>query len=259
VRTQKSQIFKTLVLIFFLIILIVNSKTIANSTRVRITDFASPALKTFHGFFSALGRITPFASPREENRILREKIKFYERRLEEIKMVYNENDRLKTLINFRKTIPYSTIPSQVIGRDPSNWSNSVIIDKGMTSGIKQNKAVLSTEGLVGRVVEVGRYSSKILLITDPNSKVGVLVQRNRQGGILVGRPDGRCKMVYIALDSDVAPGDKIMTAGFGSIFPKDILVGQVVKVDKEPGRLYKYAIVKTSTELSRLEEVLCIK
>ena len=109
------------------------------------------------------------------------------------------------------------------------------------------------------MVEVGRQSGKILLITDPNSKVGVMIQRNRHGGILIGRPDGRCKMVYITLDSDVAPGDKVITAGFGTIFPKDILVGEVISVDKEPGRLYKTAIVKTAEDLSRLEEVLCIK
>jgi len=162
-------------------------------------------------------------------------------------------------LNFRKTIPFTTIPAQVIGRDPSNWSNSLIIDKGLNGGIKQNRAVLSTKGLVGRVLEVGVYSAKILLITDPNSKVGVMIQRNRQGGILIGLPDGRCKIIYIALDSDVMPGDKVITAGFGTIFPKDILVGEVLRVDKEPGRLYKSAVIKTAEDLSKLEEILCIR
>jgi len=119
--------------------------------------------------------------------------------------------------------------------------------------------VLSTKGLIGRVLEVGRYSAKVLLITDPNSKVGVMIQRNRQGGILVGRPDGWCRMIYIALDSDVMPGDKVITAGFSTIFPKDIFVGVVVRVDKEPGRLYKSAVIKTADDLSKLEEVLCIR
>jgi rod shape-determining protein MreC len=109
------------------------------------------------------------------------------------------------------------------------------------------------------VIEVGRYSSKVLLITDPSSKVGVVVQRNRQGGILTGRPDGLCKMIYIALDSDIAPGDRVITAGFGSIFPKGILIGTIVKVGKETGRLYKYAIVKPNQDLAKIEEVLCIK
>ena len=66
-------------------------------------------------------------------------------------------------------------------------------------------------------------------------------------------------MIYIALDSDVKNGDRIITAGFGTVFPKGILVGEVVEAGKEPGRLYKYAIVRTSQDMSRLEEVLCIK
>jgi rod shape-determining protein MreC len=129
----------------------------------------------------------------------------------------------------------------------------------MVDGLSRNRAVISTKGLVGRIVELGKRSAKVLLITDPNSKVGVMIQRNRQGGILVGTPDGKCRMIYIALDSDVAAGDRVLTAGLGSIFPKDVLVGEVVSVDKEPGRLYKYAVIKTAEDLSRMEEVLCIR
>jgi len=259
VHTKKSSIFKTLVIISILALLVVGSKKITNTARINFVDFISPVLKSVHNALSSVKNIIPFASLSEENRILRERINLLNRRIEESKILAAENDRLKTLLNFRKAVPYSTIPAQVIGRDPTNWSNSVIIDKGSLNGLRENRAVLFTKGLVGRLIEVGRSSAKVLLITDPNSKVGVLIQRNRQGGILAGRPDGRCKVVYIALDSDVAPGDKVITAGFGSVFPKDIMVGVVIRVGKEPGRLYKYAIVKTSEDLSKLEEVLCIR
>jgi rod shape-determining protein MreC len=259
VRNQKSKIFKILIVVAVSIILIASSKTITCPFRAKTLDFFAPILKGINSFFYSAKSILPFASLKEENKILRERIDLLNRKIEELKIVSSDNDRLKELLNFRKTIPYTTISAQVIGRDPSNWSNSLIIDKGFNGGVRQNKAVLSTKGLVGRVLEVGRYSSKILLITDPNSKVGVMIQRNRQGGILIGTPDGRCRMIYIALDSDVAPGDKVITAGFGVIFPKDILVGEVVRVNKEPGRLYKSAVIKTAEDLSRLEEVMCIK
>ncbi|MFA6321333.1 MAG: rod shape-determining protein MreC [Candidatus Omnitrophota bacterium] len=256
---KRNRILKILAVVVLSVILISTSKTITNSQRAKAVDFLSPSLKAVHSFFTSIRNMMPFASLREENRILRERINLLNRKVEEMKMVASDNDRLKSLIDFRKTIPFTTVPAQVIGRDPSNWSNSIIVDKGLNGGVKQNRAVLSTKGLVGRVLEVGRYSSKILLVTDPNSKVGVMIQRNRHGGILTGRPDGKCKMIYIALDSDVVPGDKVITAGFGVIFPKDILVGEVVRVDKEPGRLYKSALIKTAEDLSRLEEVLCIK
>ncbi|MFH0763751.1 MAG: rod shape-determining protein MreC [Candidatus Omnitrophota bacterium] len=258
-RAKTSDIFKALVIISVIALLIVNSKSIASHARVKFVDFISPALKTVHKAASSVRTIVPFASLRRENRILRERINLLNRRIGELKVLSAENDRLKTLLAFRKSIPYSTIPAQVIGRDPTNWSNSIIIDKGSLNGLRDNRAVLFTKGLVGRTIEIGRTSAKVLLITDPNSKVGVLIERNRQGGILVGRPDGLCKVVYIALDSDVAPGDKVITASFGSVFPKDIMVGVVIKVGKEPGRLYKYAIVQTAEDLSRLEEVLCIR
>lgn len=258
-HTQKNTILKVLVLVIILAVFIINSDTITAPARIRFTDLASRPLSFISSVFSSFQKVIPFASLREENRLLREKIKILNRKLESVKTLYVENERLRSLLDFRKAIPYTTIPALVIGRDPSNWSNSIIVNKGLVNGLKQNKAVISTNGLVGRIVELGRYSSKILLITDPNSRVGVVIERNRHGGILMGRPDGKCKMIYIALDSDVSAGDRVITAGSGSIFPKDILVGQVVKVDKEPARLYKYAIVKTSEDLSRLEEVMCIR
>jgi len=259
VRTQKRRIFKILIVISFLVFIVINSKSITSTPRTNLTDSTSAPLRLLHAASSAFKRLIPFASLREENRILRDRIALLNRKIEEMTVIYDENERLKAFINFRKNIPYITVPAQVIGRDPTNWSNSLVINKGANDGVRQNRAVLSARGLIGRVLEVGRRSGKVLLITDPNSKVGVVIQKNRQGGILVGRPDGKCKMVYISLDADVARGDKVITAGLGGIFPKDTLVGEVMKVDREPGRLYKYAIVRPAEDLSKLEEVLCIK
>ena len=258
-RIQKHTLFKALIVAVILAFLLINSKTISSPLRSALSDSSSLPLKCLHGIQAGLKKILPFASLREENRLLRERIELLNRRVEEAKFFRDENQRLKGILEFKKAVPFTTASAQVIGRDPTNWSNALIIDKGSSGGVRQNRAVLSTMGLVGRVLEVGRSSARVLLITDPNSKVGVLIQRNRQGGILVGRPGGTCKMIYIALDSDVKNGDRIITAGFGTVFPKGILVGEVIEAGKEPGRLYKYAIVRTSQDMSRLEEVLCIK
>jgi rod shape-determining protein MreC len=259
VRNQKSVILKSLIVIALFAFLAVNSGSPASNLRINLLDIFAKPLETLSSISSFFESIVPFHSLRQENSTLRDRINILNRKIETYKVIQDENDRLKGLLNFRKTVPYSTVPAQVIGRDPSNWSNSLIIEKGMVDGLSRNRAVISTKGLVGRIVELGKRSAKVLLITDPNSKVGVMIQRNRQGGILVGTPDGKCRMIYIALDSDVAAGDRVLTAGLGSIFPKDVLVGEVVSVDKEPGRLYKYAVIKTAEDLSRLEEVLCIR
>jgi rod shape-determining protein MreC len=258
VRNKNKRIILKVLAVIFAVILVVLISSAARFVRINITDTSTPLLKGLHSFFRILERLTPFSALEEENRALHEKVDLLIRIQEENKVINDDNVRLRNLIDFRKAIPFVSIPAQVIGRDPSNWSNSLIIDKGSSSGVKANMAVISTRGLVGRIVEAGKLSSKILLITDPNLKVGVLIRRNRQGGILTGRSAGRCKIIYISLDSDVRPGDKVMTAGFGSVFPKGILIGEVEEVGKEEGRLYKYAILKPSQDLSRLEEVLCI-
>lgn len=256
-RNQKKRIVKILVILSAAILVILTSSA-ARLIRINLTDTSAPLLKTVHSFLGFLENIAPFAALRDENRILRDRLDLLTRMAEETQAINDENARLRNLLDFRKIIPYTSMPAQVIGRDPSNWSNSLIMDKGSANGIKHNMAVMSTRGIVGRIVEIGKYSSKVLLITDPNLKVGVLIRRNRQGGVMVGRPGNRCKIIYIALDSDAKAGDKVITAGFGGVFPKGILVGEIEKVGKEEGRLYKYAIVKPSQDLSKLEEVLCI-
>jgi len=258
VRNKKKRIILKILAVLSAVILVVLISSAARLARISITDTSTPMLKNLHSFFRLLERITPFAALEEENKVLHDRVDLLTRIQEEAKVINDDNVRLRNLIDFRNLIPYASIPAQVIGRDPSNWSNSLIIDKGSSSGVKTNMAVISTRGLVGRIVEAGKLSSKALLITDPNLKVGVLIRRNRQGGILTGRPGGRCKIIYISLDSDVRPGDKVMTAGFGSVFPKGILIGEIEKVGREEGRLYKYAILKPSQDLSMLEEVLCI-
>ena len=258
-RNQKSVVLKSLVVIALVVFLAINSATPASILRINLLDLFSSPLKVLSQVGSFLKSIVPFHSLREENKVLRDRINTLNRKIETYKVIQDENDRLKNLLNFRKACPYTVLPAQIIGRDPSNWSNSIIIDKGLAQGISRNRAVISTKGLVGRVVELGNRSAKVLLITDPNSRVGVIIQRNRQVGILTGGPDGKCRMIYIALDSDVAVGDRVLTAGLGSVFPKDILVGEVAGIDREPGRLYKYAVIKTAEDLSRLEEVLCLR
>ena len=258
-RTPKLKIFAILAIAALITAFIINSRTITSPGRTNVSDTVNAPLRALHNISSAISRIIPFAGYRQENARLRGEIDLLKRSIEESRPVLEENQRLKEILGFRKSVPFATMPAEVIGRDASNWSNSVIIDKGASSGIQPNRAVLSTRGLVGRILEVGRYSSRILLITDPNSRVGVVIQRNRQGGMLVGRPDGKCKMIYIALDSDVTKGDKVVTAGLGTAFPRGIMVGTVAEVGKERGRLYKYAIIRTSQDMSKLEEVLCIK
>ena len=224
-----------------------------------LANVARLPLKIASDSFNYITRISRLPYVDSEKLELKHRIRELEKKLVESEEAILENKRLRSLLGFKqKARKYST-PALIIGRDPNNWSSIIFIDKGKNDGIVQDMVVISGEGLVGRVREMGETMSKVMLVNDIDSKVGAIVQRNRDQGLLIGTSEGKCKLIYLSLDSDVKKGDKILTSGMGGIYPKGILIGQVTEVAKERGRLYKYAIIEPSGELSKLEEVLCIK
>ena len=147
----------------------------------------------------------------------------------------------------------------IIAKSVSNWSFSIVLDKGSRAGIKANMPVISQEGVAGKVVEAGPSVSKAILLTDPDLKIAAAVLRTREEGIVVGMGQGYCKMLYLSRDSDVAVGDMVVTAGYSGIFPKNLLIGTVTDIRIEPRHLYKYAVIKPAVNVFKLEEVMCLE
>ena len=194
-----------------------------------------------------------------ENRQLRKKVRVLEGKLINYQELRSENDRLKKIVSFKEKSPYKLIVTKVISKDSSNLSRSIIIGAGKKQGIKEKTPVIIESGLVGRVVETFSDISRVLVITDPNSRISAINSRSRSEGMVHGISNGLCKMVYLPLNSDIKNGDIIVTSGFSSFFPKGLLLGRVVKIVKDTRALSLHAIVKPSFELSQLEEVMCIK
>jgi rod shape-determining protein MreC len=169
-----------------------------------------------------------------------------------------ENQRLETLLGLRETIPFSYVAARVVGRDSTNWFHSLLIDRGSRHGVERHGAVVAPGGLVGQVVEVGPFSAQIQIITDPVSSVGVMLETSRVTGLLVGAQFGRLRIKYLPILTEVRVGEVVMTSGLGSVYPKGILVGKVVAVDKRIGALFQEATVEPSIDFSRLEEVLVL-
>lgn len=198
----------------------------------------------------------------EENLALRRVISQLRYDRFQVQEIRQENERLTKLLDVKKTLPTSvkrSLFSRVIGRSPLAWNRVLLIDKGVRQGIRRNMIVLSDLALVGKVIEAGPSVSKVLLITDPNSKIGVVIQRTRQEGVLFGTSSGECRVKYLSVDTDVKEGDVVETAGFGGYLPKGLLVGRVEKVWKEPGQIYQVARIKPLMDLSRIEEVVCLE
>jgi rod shape-determining protein MreC len=168
------------------------------------------------------------------------------------------HERLQKLLQFKKTINWPVVAAQVIGRDPTGWFKSVIIDKGKNSGLKVNMPVVNADGVVGRLVSVSPNYSKVLLIIDQNSAVDCIIQRSRDEGIVKGLTAKLCTLDYMLKTSDVVVGDKVVTSGLGRVYPKGLPVGEVLEVFNIPGELFKDIKVGPMVDFSKLEELLVI-
>jgi rod shape-determining protein MreC len=195
---------------------------------------------------------------RQENIFLNQQIKRLERKIVELKEYELENKRLKLLLNLKDKIEYDTIPAQVIGRDLSGWSQLIIIDKGTRDGLKENMPVVSGQGVVGKIIEVGLLSSKVQLLIDRQSRIGGIMQKSRLVGVIEGMGKNYLVINYLPRNESVLVNDLVLSSGLGLIFEKGLVIGSVQAVYEEKYSLYKYAIVQPAVEFDRLEEVIVI-
>jgi len=168
------------------------------------------------------------------------------------------NRRLGKLLALRDELGVAAVAARVVGRSPTAWVHTVVLDKGERHGISKGMAVLTPEGAVGQVVSVSAHAAQVLLISDPNSGVDVLVQRTRARGIVAGTIEGGCLLKYIQRGDDVAAGDTVITSGLDGIFPKGQLIGTVARVGKKDSRIFQDVEVILSAELAKVEEVLVV-
>ena len=168
------------------------------------------------------------------------------------------NRRLETMLQFKEAIHWDALVAQVIGKDPTGWFESVMIDKGKNAGLRLNMAVVNAQGAVGQLVSLAPNYAKVLLLIDQNSAVDCLIQRSREKGIVKGLSPKVCKMHYVVKNGDVVVGDLVVTSGMGRVYPKGIPVGRVVEVADDPWEMFKDVKVEPLVNFSKLEEVLVL-
>jgi rod shape-determining protein MreC len=193
---------------------------------------------------------------RAENRSLKQEID--RMRLEEASMTQDaaQAHRLQELLSFKQQFVAETAVAQVIGTTGSEMSRSVYIDKGSNQGIKRDMAVLTKDGIVGKVLYVYPSTSLVLRIDDQTSGVGAILDKERLQGILRGTPSGEIVLDKVMGDETVPVGEEVLTSGGDGVFPKGLPVGKVTKV--VAGGELLYIRVHASANLGRLEEVLVI-
>jgi rod shape-determining protein MreC len=181
-----------------------------------------------------------------------------ERRLVDMEELRKENERLRKLLEFKKEFLGKTIPARVIGRDLAPWRKTILLDKGSQQGIAKRMAVVHAQGLIGRVVEVGPFSARAILLLDPESKVSALLQESRDLGVVEGDGSPWLRMTHIDRESSVKVGDRVVSSGLGGVYPKGLPLGTVEMVGTEKGGLELFATLRPLVNFSKLEEILCI-
>jgi len=194
----------------------------------------------------------------EENDRLKREILSLKMENDRCRELIATNRRLQELLHFSQTFHWPGIAAQVIGRDPSGWFRSIIIDKGRKDGLRVNMPVVNAEGVVGRLVSVSPDYAKVLLIVDQNSAVDSLIQRSREKGIVKGISEESCELNYVVKTGDVNVGDRVVTSGMGRVFPKGLPVGRVVEVNSRPSELFLDIKVRPAVDFAKLEEVLIL-
>ena len=202
-----------------------------------IVDVASEPAQTVSDFMDTL---TELAVLREENARLREenaRLLEWER---VARTMQSQNQALRSLTSFVDVPAAHQVATRVIGDSSGVYVRSVLIAAGTNDGVAKGQAVLTGDGLVGRVVEVGQRAARVLLITDLNSRIPVRLERTRVRAILLGDNTDRPLLEYLPNTDVVAPGDRIVTSGDAGVFPPGLAIGEIIAVTDGVVRVQPY-------------------
>jgi rod shape-determining protein MreC len=220
-----------------------------------VQAFESDLTDNFRGFFKDY---IALVGVREENDRLKNELA--QLRSERTKLVELEveNHRLADLLELREALAMKAVAARVIGGDATGLARTLILSQGSRAGLHPQMAVISTDGVVGKLITVSPNASRVLLINDHNAGLDAIDQRSRARGIAAGGMDQGLSMKYVDRTGDVKPGDAIITSGMDGIFPGGLLVGEVKQVSQEGPGLFLNIVIAPAVDFSKLEYVLVL-
>jgi rod shape-determining protein MreC len=169
-----------------------------------------------------------------------------------------ENQRLREALSLKEREPMYVATTRVISRGFDRWSNTFVIDKGEEEGIGNDMAAVTHEGLLGKVIQVDRSFSKVLLLDDPRFSVAVRLEGGRSEAVLSGAGRRRCTLKYVGVDTGVKPGEVVITSGLDGLFPHGVRAGTVYSVSTDERELFHEIEVIPFVDSHKVEEVTII-
>ena len=222
--------------------------------------FSKPALY----ITNVIGNIDGILNTYEENKHLKIRLSEYASGQAELADVRAENERLLEIVGKKDDLRvYEPVQATVISRNPDQWEEKIIIDKGEVHGIEKNMAVITANGLVGKVVLVTPFTSTVELLSTENRslRVAAVVAGEKTYGLIEGYDRKRSELIMKRIDSsfEVKVGQKVITSGLGGIFPKGLLIGEVTEVSTDDYGLTKLAYIRPAADFSLLDHVIIAK
>ena len=222
---------------------------------------ASNRLVSAAGSFSAV--FTQYDELKTENDELKNQLETANAKLRDAEQDIVENKHMREILNIaEENEDFSFSMAHVTAREQTGYSQYVTLDKGSLSGISAKDMVITSDGVVGYVSEVGATFCKVITILDASCEIGVTLTRTQDAGVLQGNMElsktGNCKLSYLKNDISLIVGDSIETSGVGGIFPKGLFVGRIKEIKSETTGLSQYAIVEPAVNIDHLDTVFII-
>ncbi len=245
-----------------------HDRALEHGTSFFVSDAVSmlirPSASVFHLATVATKTTVEVARPRHlllrENANLRREVIRLRKENAVLTEAQNENANLRALLGLKKSSRLDMIASEIISRKESTWFDTATINSGARAGVKKGWAVVTSGWrLVGQVLEVNTFSSRIVALADPNCAIGAMVQRSRSNGILQGQAGDYLLLSYLPKEADIKVGDVIVSSGMGQVIPKGLVIGRVAKVVRSEVMGSTKALVRPSIRIDSIEQVFLIK
>jgi rod shape-determining protein MreC len=228
------------------------AQTAADFVQSPVTTVSTAA----NNYFTSIKQLR---SAQSENDLLKQRVQELEVELQRNQDLTAENERLRGLLGLKEEAKYKVVTARIIGRDPSVWFDSAIINRGSMDGIKLNMPVVTDGGLVGRVTAVGPLTSQVDLITRDKSGLGAVIGEigaTQALGVVSGTSKRNVvEMRYVSGSVEVQPGQEVFTTGQDGIYPAGLKVGEIVEVNSGSATTPHQIFIRPSARLGSMQEV----
>lgn len=266
IRTKFFAVLVSVAIVFTIVPSVLYAMGVGNVARDLVNTVLSPFTKGFTRITDALdgfnSYFTEFDRVVEENKQLKEHISELEDKVYKAEAIEGMNEWLYDYLELRREHTDYSFEAATITSGGGNYMDVFIIDRGTSHNVRVDMPVITNEGIVGYVVEAGSDWSKVVTMLESSYAVGAYVERSGELGVVEGdyelTKQGLCVMKYLKADSDIKVGDRILSSGFGSVYPRGLTVGYVEKIEKDNNNRSITAYVRPAATLSDLSRVMVV-